>query len=135
MKNLCNLVPVLAAGALIGLAGCASHEAAPAPAPAPMAAPAPAPPPMAMTTPTPRMLRQVQAMLKRQGLYKGRVDGVYGPMTKSAVTAYQQKNGLQTSGELDQPTLDAMHVSGGSTASSGSMPAPGAPPASGTTNP
>jgi peptidoglycan hydrolase-like protein with peptidoglycan-binding domain len=68
----------------------------------------------------PSTLREVQTTLKQDGLYSGRVDGRWGPRTEHAVMAFQQKNGLQASGQLDQPTLTALNIGGGSSSMSGS---------------
>jgi len=38
----------------------------------------------------------------------GTVDGIAGPNTSSAVTRYQEQNGLEVTGELDQSTLDSL---------------------------
>lgn len=43
---------------------------------------------------TPDTIRQVQQMLKQQGMYRGRVDGVLGPQTQAAVRSYRQSNNL-----------------------------------------
>jgi peptidoglycan hydrolase-like protein with peptidoglycan-binding domain len=147
-----NIAPLVAAAALVGLAGCSggsSQQAAATPPAAPPPAPAPAPPPASMANPmAPSTLRQVQTALKQQGLYKGRVDGKWGPMTEHGVMAFQQKNNLQATGQLDQATLSAMNIggssssmnmgAGGSMGSSGGAPmaGSGAPAGtSGTTNP
>jgi peptidoglycan hydrolase-like protein with peptidoglycan-binding domain len=59
---------------------------------------------------SPNMIRKVQQNLKQTGLYKARVDGVWGPQTVAAVRDYQQQHNLNASGELDEPTLDAMNL-------------------------
>lgn len=48
----------------------------------------------------------VQARLKNLGFDCGPVDSVFGPRTKQALLAYQQKYGLDQTGSLDQATLD-----------------------------
>jgi peptidoglycan hydrolase-like protein with peptidoglycan-binding domain len=53
-------------------------------------------------------IKQVQEQLKANGLYKGEVDGKMGPETKQAISQFQQQNGLQQSGSLDQQTLSAL---------------------------
>jgi peptidoglycan hydrolase-like protein with peptidoglycan-binding domain len=152
MTRFRHIAPLVAAAALIGLAGCSNsnQQATAAPPAAPPPAPAPPPPPTPTVNPmAPSTLRQVQTTLKQDGLYRYRVDGRWGPHTEHAVMAFQQKNGLQASGQLDQPTLAALNVggssssmSGGSMGSSGgapmggsSAPPGGAPAPSGTTNP
>jgi peptidoglycan hydrolase-like protein with peptidoglycan-binding domain len=59
---------------------------------------------------SPDMIRKVQQNLRQAGLYKGRVDGVWGPRTEAAVRDYQQQHNLNASGQLDQQTLDAMNL-------------------------
>lgn len=59
---------------------------------------------------TPDTVRQVQQTLQQQGMYRGRVDGVWGPATQSAVRSYQQQNNLNASGQLDQQTLAALNL-------------------------
>jgi peptidoglycan hydrolase-like protein with peptidoglycan-binding domain len=156
MSRFRNIAPLVVAGALVGLAGCSSsnQQAAATPPAAPPPAPAPAPPPPApMANPmAPSTLRQVQTTLKHDGLYRGRIDGKWGPMTEHAVLAFQRKNQLAATGHLDDATLSALQGGGTGTSSSmnggmsgGNMssPPPGAPPmagtgaagSSGTTNP
>jgi hypothetical protein len=53
-------------------------------------------------------VRQIQDRLHADGLYKGRVDGIDGPMTRAAVRDYQQHNGLQVNGRLDQQTMASL---------------------------
>src|SRR5215472_18652823 len=43
-------------------------------------------------------------------MYKGQVDGVWGPQTKSAVRQYQQRHNLTATGQLDSQTLAALNV-------------------------
>ncbi|HTI83342.1 MAG TPA: peptidoglycan-binding domain-containing protein [Acetobacteraceae bacterium] len=62
---------------------------------------------------TPDTIRQVQQALLQQNMYRGQVDGVWGPQTQSAVRQYQQKNNLNASGQLDQQTLGSLNVGGG----------------------
>lgn len=50
-------------------------------------------------------VRQIQTKLKQWGYYKGTVDGVYGSGTKSAVVAFQKKNGLTADGVAGPSTL------------------------------
>lgn len=75
-------------------------------------------------------VKEAQNALKAQGLYKGQVDGIMGPRTKAAITAFQKKEGLRQSASLDQETynrLMSMNGSpgGSSTNESGSSMAPG----------
>jgi len=50
-------------------------------------------------------IRQAQQELKQQGLYRGRVDGKMGRETRTALSQFQQQNGLQQTGRLDQQTM------------------------------
>ena len=65
---------------------------------------------MASTELSPDMIRKVQQNLKDAGLYRARVDGVWGPQTGAAVRNYQQQHNINATGQLDQPTLDAMNL-------------------------
>jgi Putative peptidoglycan binding domain/L,D-transpeptidase catalytic domain len=46
----------------------------------------------------------VQYRLKWLGLFKGRPHGHFGPSTKSAVVAFQKRNGLRQTGTVDYQT-------------------------------
>lgn len=67
----------------------------------------------------PNMVKRVQAELTQQGLYQGHIDGVWGPDTRQAVTAYQRRHNLNTTGKLDVPTLEALNLAPTGTAASG----------------
>ena len=97
----------------------------------------PPPPPQqaeAQQAVTPDTIRQVQQTLQQQKMYRGQVDGVWGPRTQTAVRQYQQKNNLGSSGQLDQQTLASLNIGGGqnygdngqppNTQASGNMPPP-----------
>ena len=58
--------------------------------------------------PPDRVIADVQAALQEMGLYKGEVDGLVGPLTREALTAYQTENGMQVTAVIDEPTLDAL---------------------------
>jgi len=58
----------------------------------------------------PSTLREVQTALRQSGLYQGKIDGKWGPLTKRAVTAFQQQKKLPATGTLDQQTLTAMNI-------------------------
>lgn len=51
---------------------------------------------------------QVQKALKSAGLYKGPIDGEMGPRMKQAVSQFQQQNGLNQTGVVDQQTFAAL---------------------------
>ena len=50
-------------------------------------------------------VRNAQRQLRAQGYYHGRIDGLYGPQTRSAVIAYQRHNGLPDTASLDVGTM------------------------------
>ena len=58
--------------------------------------------------PPDRVIADVQAALQDMGYYKGEVDGLLGPLTREALTAYQSDNGLYTTAAIDEPTLDSL---------------------------
>lgn len=66
-------------------------------------------------------IRQAQEALQDQGLYKGQVDGKWGPQTKRAVAQFQKKNGLKQTAQLDQPTLSDLQSNGGAGSNDSSM--------------
>ncbi len=53
-------------------------------------------------------VKEVQRRLKLWGYYKGSVDGVFGAGTKSAVIAFQKKNGLTADGVVGKSTYKAL---------------------------
>jgi hypothetical protein len=58
--------------------------------------------------PPDKVIADVQAVLQEMGYYRGEVDGLLGPLTREALSAYQADNGLTTTAAIDQPTLDAL---------------------------
>ncbi|RVC19713.1 peptidoglycan-binding protein, partial [Mesorhizobium sp. M7A.F.Ca.AU.002.02.1.1] len=54
------------------------------------------------------VVEQVQGILKDLDFYSGTVDGISGPNTRKAIQDYQQKVGLNTSGEIDALLLDQL---------------------------
>lgn len=50
----------------------------------------------------------VQRRLTELGIYKGKVDGIDGPLTKTAVRAFQRINGLRDDGIAGQKTMAAL---------------------------
>ncbi|MGB8341946.1 MAG: peptidoglycan-binding protein [Chthoniobacterales bacterium] len=58
--------------------------------------------------PPDRVIADVQAALQDQGYYQGEVDGLLGPLTRQALTAYQTDNGLYTTAAIDEPTLASL---------------------------
>jgi hypothetical protein len=58
--------------------------------------------------PPDQVIADVQAELQQMGYYKGEVDGLLGPLTRQALTAYQADQGLATTAAIDEPTLDSL---------------------------
>ena len=58
--------------------------------------------------PPDKVIANVQAVLQEMGYYTGEVDGLLGPLTREALTAYQADQGLMTTAVIDQPTLDSL---------------------------
>jgi Putative peptidoglycan binding domain len=50
----------------------------------------------------------VQRRLARGGYYHGRIDGVIGPGTRSAIRAFESNNGLPVDGVIDRQLLRTM---------------------------
>lgn len=78
-----------------------------------------------------QVVRQVQEKLKQEGYQVGPVDGIWGPKTQSAVREFQQAEGLEATGQLNQQTLAALEVQGGAAAAGGEAGEPGAGTAAG----
>jgi peptidoglycan hydrolase-like protein with peptidoglycan-binding domain len=57
---------------------------------------------------TPDRVMKVQQALHRKGFDAGPIDGILGPMTKEAVRKYQERYGMNPSGEIDNQTLYAL---------------------------
>lgn len=142
MKRLLLAVSVLAltAGGAFAQGSYSSSPAPAAPAQAPAAPPAtmPAAPPMAAPAPVapggsmgqaPKVstthatssgkVKHAQQALQEAGLYKGKVDGKFGPQTKAAVKEFQKENGLKPTAHLDSATIKKLSQAGGA---GGGMP-------------
>jgi len=61
--------------------------------------------------PPDRVIADVQAELQQMDYYQGEVDGLLGPLTREALTAYQADQGLTTTAAIDEPTLDSLGLS------------------------
>ena len=46
-----------------------------------------------------------QAQLAKQGYYRGKIDGVFGPETRRAIVRYQSDHDLSVTGRLNADTL------------------------------
>ncbi len=49
-------------------------------------------------------VRKAQQAMVDQGIDPGPIDGIWGPKTKRGVTEFQEKEGLEATGELDSAT-------------------------------
>src|SRR5207245_2987871 len=58
-----------------------------------------------------RVIADVQAELQQMGYYRGEGDGLLGPLTREAITAYQADQGLTVTAVIDEPTLDSLGMS------------------------
>lgn len=72
---------------------------------------------------SPEVVKQVQEKLSAAGHDAGPADGQMGPKTQAALKDFQEKEGLQASGQIDQQTLAALEI-GGQSSSTGSSSAP-----------
>src|SRR5882762_1158102 len=61
--------------------------------------------------PPDKVIADVQGVLQQMGYYTGEVDGLLGPLTREALTAYQADQGLAQTAAIDQPTLDSLGMS------------------------
>jgi hypothetical protein len=61
--------------------------------------------------PPDQVIADVQAELQQMGYYRGEVDGLLGPLTREALTAYQADQGLAPTAAIDEPTLDSLGMS------------------------
>ena len=55
-----------------------------------------------------QVVANVQAALQQQGYYQGDIDGILGPQTRAALAEYQAAQGLETTGAIDEPTLETL---------------------------
>ena len=72
---------------------------------------------------SPAALTQVQEHLRQAGAYAGRADGVWGPDSQSALERFQQRNGLQVTGNLNQATVATLGLNPGELLGGGSASA------------
>ena len=59
-------------------------------------------------------VKEAQEALQSQGLYKGQVDGKFGPATRHAVAAFQKEKGLKQTAQLDSRTMNDLQSGAGS---------------------
>ena len=57
------------------------------------------------------LVRDAQRALNDKGFSAGAVDGIMGPHTETALRQFQQAQGLDTTGNLDQQTISALGLS------------------------
>ena len=65
--------------------------------------------------------KSVQSKLKDLGYYTGNIDGIYGPLTRSAVINFQRDYGLSVDGFVGPETLGALGVSNSTSQSSSDL--------------
>lgn len=58
----------------------------------------------------PRDVFEAQVALMRDAICPGAIDGAWGGQTRNAVAAFQEKHGLRVTGQLDNPTRDALKL-------------------------
>ena len=61
--------------------------------------------------PPDQVIANVQSTLQSQGYYRGEVDGLLGPVTRSALADYQNDHGLYRTEAIDEPTLNSLGLS------------------------
>jgi hypothetical protein len=61
--------------------------------------------------PPDQVVADVQSELQQMGYYQGEVDGLLGPLTREALSAYQADQGLTTTEAIDEPTLVSLGMS------------------------
>ena len=90
----------------------------------------PAPPPLAYVQPLPRpAVENVQDKLRLAGVYNGRVDGIWGADSQSALERFQQAHQLQVTGQLNQATAATLGLDPGELVTA-SAATPAVPPPS-----
>ena len=62
----------------------------------------------AVPTLTPDKIRAVQQALQSKGIDPGPIDGIIGPRTREAVRNFQDRYGMNPTGEIDNQTLFAL---------------------------
>ena len=76
-------------------------------------------------------VRSMQQALKSRGHDPGPIDGIHGPRTSAALRSFQQAEGLNASGRLDQDTMARLNMPSASPSTDATTrpsTAPGAPP-------
>ncbi|MEP7015950.1 MAG: peptidoglycan-binding domain-containing protein [Verrucomicrobiota bacterium] len=52
-----------------------------------------------------QVVANVQAALQERGYFVGEIDGALGPITRAALAKYQEDQGFEPTGAIDEPTL------------------------------
>ncbi|MDP2921183.1 MAG: peptidoglycan-binding domain-containing protein [Candidatus Omnitrophota bacterium] len=52
--------------------------------------------------------QNIQQALKNANLYEGKIDGIIGPNTRSAIEAFQSQNGLKVDGKVGPMTWEKL---------------------------
>lgn len=76
--------------------------------PPPLPRPAPIPPQAVTESADVTLIREIQTMLARRGLYLGSIDGRFGTLSRSAIAAYEKAAGLSVTGEPSVALLEHM---------------------------
>ena len=56
----------------------------------------------------PKVARMVQVALQKRGFYNGRIDGMVGPESRSAIRNYKSSKGMARDGFVDERLLRAL---------------------------
>lgn len=78
---------------------------------------------------TPSAVRQLQDHLAQAGDYAGKVDGVWGDDSRSALERFQRTHGLQVTGQLNRVTVTALGLAPSDLLATGEPAAPTTPSA------
>ena len=91
----------------------------------------PAPPPLSYVQPLSTTgIQGVQHKLRQSGVYSGRIDGIWGADSETALERFQQTNQLQVTGQLNQATAATLGLDANAlVATPAAAPAPPPPPA------
>lgn len=76
----------------------------------PLPRPAPIPVPTTTKPAEDTLVRDIQTALAGKGLYLGAIDGEYGPLSRSAIAAYQKAQGLSVTGEPSAALLEHLRT-------------------------
>ena len=63
---------------------------------------------LALPAALPATPAQAQQRLTQHGLYDGKIDGKIGESSKSAITAYQRRSGVEEDGNASKALLDLL---------------------------